>query len=347
MAFLTSLDNDLYGGGPTSATFVDLPLGTVEPKNLGFTGDLLLTSKHTTGLEVRPLADSPEEPVTLFNAMFVKSIGPDGRHVIAWTGSRWQVVRLSDLHAVAEVQGADPFFIDPDRVLAVFEGEGCGRRDATILDLRRRTEHKIELSGDGAGLSPVAVDGGEIVVERRARRDSGCGSAGFARVDLATGAVKTVATSGTVTAVAAGHVWLNEDDETKVFDRNGSVVATSSPRVTAESTEHGVVYAETPFRLRGGGIPADVPTRLRLGAPTGPRPGDPAGDELTEPEEISVTQDGAAVLVAHRGTDLPNGGHATLLSRCSLPELRCRELLDVTQDIPRVLAIVAAEVFSA
>ena len=345
VALLTTLDNDMYGGGPTSAAFVDQALGTVDPKGLDLTGDLLLTSKHTTGLQVRPLADLSKEPLTLFGAMFVESIGPDGRHVVAWTGSRWQLVRLADLHAVAEVQGADPFFIDPDRVLALFEGKGCGRRDATILDLRRRTQHAIKLSGDGAGLIPVAMDGGEIVVQRQARGDSGCVSAGFARVDLTTGAVTTIATSGSVSAVVAGHVWLNEGDETRVFDRNGLVVTTSMTRVTAEAVEHGVVYAETPFHLRGGGIPADAPTRLRLGTPTGPRPEDPAGDELTEPEEISVVQDGAAVLVAHRGSDLPNGGHATVLSRCSLPQLRCRELLDVTNEIPRLLAIVGADVF--
>jgi hypothetical protein len=286
------------------------------------------------------------EPQSLFAAVFVRSVAPDGRYVVAWTGSRWQVVRLSDLHAVAEIQGAEPFFIDDHRVLAVFQGKGCGRRDATIVDLRERTASKVKLSGDKAALSPVAVDGGVVVAQRLARGDSGCTTAGFARLDLGTGSVRTVATAGSVIIVSSGHVWLGEGDAVKVFDGNG-LTASSSPRVTAAGVDDAVVYAESPYHLRGGGIPPDPPTRLRIGAATGPRPEDHAGDEVLEPQAIGVVQGGTAVLVAHRGHDLPDGGHATVLSWCSLPQLRCRELVDVTQDSARVLGVVPANVFKS
>lgn len=76
---------------------------------------------------------------------------------------------------MAELEGADPFFLDANRVLAVFEGDGCGRQNATILDLRTRTQRPLKLSGDGARLSPVAVEGTQVVVQREGRGDSGCG----------------------------------------------------------------------------------------------------------------------------------------------------------------------------
>lgn len=328
-ALLVSLDNDTYGGGPTSAALVDQAVGIADPKDLRLSGDLLLTSNTSTGVAVRRLGDPSSEPQSLFPAVFARSIAPGGRYVVAWTGSRWQVVRLSDLHAVAEIQGAEPFFIDDHRVLAVFQGKRCSRRDGTILDLRERTASTVRLSGDKAGLSPVAVDGSVIVAQRLAPGDSACDTAGFARVDLGTGSVRTVATVGSVLAVDSGHIWLAEGDAVKVFDANG-LTASSSQRVTAAPSDGGVVYAETPYHLRGGGIAPDPPTRLRIGAPTGPRPEDPAGDEVLEPEGIRVVQGSAAFLVAHRGRDLPGGGHATVLSWCTLPQLRCRELFDVT-----------------
>ncbi len=346
VALSISVEDDMFGGGPTSAVFVDRAVGTVDPKTLHLSGDLLLSSRHGMGLAVRPLADLQKEPVVVLRAISVESISPDGRYVVAWTGSRFQLVRLSDLRAVAEFQGGTPLFIDPDRVLVLFAGKGCSRHDARILDLRERTQRTVKLSGEKAGLHAVAMDGGAIVAQRHVRGDSGCAGAGFARVDPASGTISTVATTGVVSAVADGHVWVNDVDETKVFDRSGQLLASSSPRRTAEPVGGGVVYAEYPFHLRGGGIPADPPTPLRLAGHAGPRPQDPAGDQLLEPEEIVAVQHGGEVLVAHRGKDLPNGGHATVLSRCSVPALRCAEILDVTEDLPRVLGIVGADVFT-
>ena len=343
-ALLVSIDNDMYDVGPTSAALVDQAVGIVDPKDLRLSGDLLLTSNRSAGFGFRPLGDPSREPQSLFPAVFVGSIAPGGHYVVAWTGSRWQIVRLSDLHAVAEIQGAEPFFIDDHRVLAVFQGKGCGRQDATILDLRERTASKIRLSGDKAALSPVAVDGSVVVAQRLARGDSACTTAGFARVDLGTGSVRTLTKVGSVIAVNRGHVWLGEGDAVKVFDANG-LTASSSPRVTAAASDGGVVYAETPYHLRGDGIAPDAPTRLRFGAPTGPRPEDPAGDAVLEPRQISAVPGSAAVVVAHRGRDLPEGGHATVLSWCVLPQLRCRELFDVTFDGARVVGVVSANAF--
>ena len=228
---------------------------------------------------------------------------------------------------------------------AVFGAKDCGRRDARILDLQARSVREVKLSGDKAGLRPVAVDGGVVVAERQGRGDSACTAAGFARVDLGTGSVRAVATAGSVLAVNGGHVWLGEGDAVSVFDTNG-LTASSSPRVTAAAVDGQVVYAESPYRLRGGGIAPDPPTRLRIGAPSGPRPEDRAGDQVLEPQDIKTVQDGAAILVAHRGRDLPEGGYASVLSWCSLPQLRCRELVDVTQDSARVLGIVPSELFT-
>lgn len=346
MLFAGSADDFLFEAGPTSARFVDIPMGVVDPKSLDLRGDLLLTSRHETGLFVRPLATPSNEPVRLFRAVFVANVGPDGRHVIAWTGRKWRVVRLADLRAVAEVEGADPLFLGSDRVLALFRGDGCTRRDATVLSLRDRTQQDIKLAGDEAGLSPVAVEGQEVIAQRLAKADSGCGAAGFARVDLSTGAVTTITKSGGVIGVASGHVWLSDGNQTKVFDRQREV-ATSTPRVAAEPVGNGgVVYVDDHLFGRGSPGPAQPPTPLRLGRGEGPRPEDAAGDRLVEPEELTAVLGGTSVLVAHRGGDLPGGGHATVLSLCSAHELHCRELVDVTWDYPRVLGVVPAEVFA-
>lgn len=345
-AVFSSIESDMFSAGPTSAVFVDRAVGTRDPGTLGLVGDVLLTSQHMAGLTARPLSDLSKGPLRLFPAVSVTGIAPGGAYVSAWTGTLTQVVRLSDLHAVAEIEGADPFFIDADRILVVFHEDGCRRGDAAILDLRTRTQRQIELSGDKAGLAPLAIDGDEIVALRNEPGDSGCASVGFARVDLPTGAIKTIATSGTVSAVTPTHVWVNDFDQMRVFTRRGTLVGTTKSVVTAAAVGDRVAYAELPSGFRADSKP-DPPTRLRLGAPTGPRTDDAAGDELLEPEQMTVIQDGAAVLVAHRGREFPNGGHATVLSRCSLPDLRCENLLDVTQDIPRVLGIVRAEVFSA
>lgn len=341
-ALLVSIDNDMFGAGPSEAALVDRPASTVDPKNLSLSGDLLLTFDRSTGLAVRSLSEPSRAPKSLFDAVAVTSVAPGGRYVVVWTGFRWHVVRLSDLHVVAEVQGAEPFFLDDHRALALFQGNGCSRRDGMILDLRDAVARKVKLSGDKAGLSPVAVDDGVIIAERQARGDSGCVSAGVARVDLGTGSVRTIATTGSVITVAGGRIWLGDGDAVKVLDANG-LTATSSPRVTAAALADGVVYAESPYHLRGGGIPPDPPTRLRVGAASGPRPEDRAGDQLLEPQAISVVQGRAAVVVTHRGRDLPEGGHATAVSWCSLPELRCRVLVDVTG----VLGVVPADVFKS
>lgn len=345
-ALLVSIDNDMFGAGPSSATLVDRPASTVDPKNLGLSGDLLLTFDRSTGLAVRPLNEPSKAPKTLLDAVSVTSIAPGGRYVVAWTGTQWEVVRLSDLHVVAEVRGAGPFFLDDHRVLALFQGNGCSRRDGMILDLREGVARKVKLSGDKAGLSPVAVDGDEIVAERQARGDSSCVVAGVARVELGTGSVRTITTAGSVLTVSGGRVWLGEGDAVKVFDATG-LTASSSPRVTATALADGVVYAESPYHLRGGGNPPDPPTRLRVGAASGPRPEDRGGDQLLEPQAISVVQGGAAVVVTHRGRELPEGGHATVFSWCSVPQLRCRALVDVTHDNARALGVVPADVFKS
>ena len=345
-ALFTSIENDVFNGGPTRAIFVDRAVGAVNPRLQGLAGDLLLTSKYTTGkLAIRPLADLSSEPLTLLGVVSVNDVGPGGRYVVAWTGTRSEVIRVADLHVVAEIQGADPFFIDSDRVLVVFRGDRCRRRDAMILDLRNRTQHKVKLFGDKAGLTPLVFGGGKVVAERTELGDSDCTAAGFALVDLASGAITTIATAGSVSAVTESHVWINDYDKSKVFTLTGRLVGTITSRLTAEAVEGGVVYAELPTRSRVDGLPPDPPTPLRLGRPMGPRPVDVAGDELRDPTEIMLVQDGKAVLVAHRGRDLPNGGHGTVLSKCSVPQLACQELLDVTQE--RVVGIVPAAAFKA
>lgn len=346
-AVVTSIESGMFNAGPTSAVFVDRPVGIRDPKSLGLAGDVLLTSNHLSGgLTARPLSNLSADPLRLLLAVTVGGISPGGAYVLASTGALTRVVRLSDLHAIAEIQGADPFFIDADRLFVVFHKDGCRRGDAAILDLRGRTKRQIELSGDKAGLDPLAIDGREIVALRNAKGDSACAPAGFARVDFPTGRITTTVTSGTVSAVTPTHVWVNDIDQMKVFTRRGKLVGTTKSIVTAAAVGDKVVYAELPSGV-GGGPKPDPPTPLRLGAPTGPRPADAAGDELLEPEQLTVVQDGASVLVAHRGGELPNGGHATVLSRCTVPGLRCEDLLDVTQDTPSVLGIVRAEVFGA
>lgn len=345
-AVASSIESGMFSAGPTSAVFVDRPVGIRDPKSLGLAGDVLLTSNRLSGLAARPLSNLSEEPLRLFAAVSVRGISPGGAYVLAWTGTLTRVVRLSDLHVVAEIQEADPFFIDADRLLVVFHEDGCRRGDAVILDLRNRTKRPIELSGDKAGLNPLAIDGGEIVALRNAKGDSACAPAGFARVDLATGRITTTVTSGAVAAVTPTHVWVNDIDQMKVFTRRGTLVRTAKFVLTAAAVGDKVVYAELPSGFGGGSKP-DPPTPLRLGAPTGPSLQDAAGDQLRQPEQLTVVQDGAAVLVAHRGSGLPNGGHTTVLSRCSVPDLRCEDLLNVTQNSRRVLGIVPAEVFGA
>jgi hypothetical protein len=330
-ALAVSIDNDLFRAPSSSAALVDRPASTVGPKNLNLSGDLLLTFDRSTGLAVRSPSAPATAPRTLLDAVSVTSVAPGGRYVVAWTGFRWDVVRLSDLRVVAEVQGAEPFFLDDHRALALFQGNGCSRRDGMILDLRGGVTGKVKLSGDKAGLSPVAIDGDEIIAERQARGDSGCVGAGVARLDLGTGSVRRVATTGRVVTVAGGRIWLGEGDAVKVVDASG-LTTSFSPRVTAAALADGVVYAEAP---------PDRPTRLRVGAASGPRPEDRAGDQLLEPRRISVVQGGVAVVVTHRGRDLPAGGHVPAVSWCSLPELRCRVLDGVTE----LLAVVPAEVF--
>lgn len=341
---LSSSDDIAFGAGPTSAKFVDSEVGVVDPKTLDLLGDVLLTSRHTLGLQARPLDDPSRTPVTLFGATFTKVV--QNRYAVAWTGNAWQIVRLSDLHVVAEVQGADPLFLDTDTILVVFNGDDCGRRNATILDLRTRTQHSLRLSGDRARLVPVAVDGTRVIVQRQKRGDSSCATAGFGTLDLDTGVVRTVAEAGNVTAVADGHVWVTQWDRTDVHDPSGRVVASKPVRMAAVSVNDGVVYAETPVPRAASAGPSPA-TRLKLGSATGPSAEDAEGDELIEPEDMTSVLDGSALVVAHRGAALPDGGHATVMSLCTVPDLRCRELADVTGDYPRVVGIVPATAFGA
>lgn len=336
---------DFGGGGPQRADFVDQPVGTPESSSIPRKGDLILRSLGV-GVSAQPLDRPAAVPVPLFDARYLRSVAPDGRHVVASSvADRWQVIRLSDLRAVAEVQGGEPFFLDGDRLLIVFSGRNCTRGDATLLDLRARTQRRIRLSGDEAGLHPVAVDGGNIVAMRLHRGDSSCETAGAALVDLDTGRVRTYVKKGVMVAWASGHSWLTDTMETRVLDVDGRQVG-SGPRVLATRIGLNVVYVANPFEPTGMGIPPREPTALRLGKAIGPGASDLTGDMLVEPELIRPTLDERAVLVTHRGGDLPNGGHKTVLSICTVPQLSCRELLDVTYDSSRTAMVVPAAVLT-
>lgn len=96
---------------------------------------------------------------------------------------------------MAEIDGGRPLFLDREQ-MAVGAGDGCERRDATVIDLAQRTHRAVKLSGSKARPNPVAVDRGQIVAQRVSKGDSSCASAGLARVDLISGRVTTVTTVG-------------------------------------------------------------------------------------------------------------------------------------------------------
>jgi hypothetical protein len=100
-----------------------------------------------------------------------------------------------------------------------------------------------------------------------------------------------------------------------------------------------VIYAE-PNPVRHG-IEEPRPTRLRAGLPTGIGPADPAGDALLDPRVGPATSRGMEVLVSHREPARDGKGYATILSICSLPDLNCRRLDDVTGNIPRAIIVPA------
>jgi len=200
---------------------------------------------------------------------------------------------------------------------------------------------RIALSGDRARLLPVAVAGDEVVALRLGVGDSGCGTAGAARVDLETGGVTTYAKEGNLLTWAAGYTWLSAAAGMKVVDRDGRSVW-SGPQFLAASVGDRVVYAD-PYQVSGGGLAADGPVSLRLGDRAGPASSDPSGQALLRPEHIAPTSDRRAVLVTHRGKDLPMGGRATVLSICPLPQLECRQLGDVTGDFsPNAITVPAS-----
>jgi hypothetical protein len=338
--------SDFGGGGPHRADFVDQLVGTPESSSVARTGDLILRSL-AVGVSAQPLDRPAAVPVPLFDARYLGAVAPDGRHVVARSAAgHWLVIRLSDRRAVAEVQGGEPFFVDSDRVLTVFSGRNCTRGDASLLDLRARTQRRIRLSGDKADLRPVAVDGGQIVAMRLQPGESSCETAGAARVDLDTGKVRTHARKGTLVASASGHSWLTDTMETKVLDADGRQVG-SGPRIVATGIGANVVYVARPFEPNGMGIAPREPTPLRLGSGAGPSASDLMGDRLVEPQLIRPTFDERAVLVTHRGGDLPNGGHKAMLSICTVPQLKCRELLDVTSDFSRIAVVVPAAVLAS
>lgn len=330
------------GGGPHRAEFIDMSVASAEAsKTIALTGDLLLRAKDRS-VAVQSLDDLAARSVPLFEARAVSSVAPDGRHLIAFTDiDRWQVIRLRDLRAVADIQGGEPFFVDGDHVLVVFVGRGCKRGDSTVMDLGARTQRPLRLSGDRAGLEPVAVVDDEVLAMRLQPGDSGgCMADGVAAVGLETGTIRVLATEGHPAAVAAGHTWLTSI-ETTVLDRAGLSVGSGPPVIGAPVGDQ-VVYAESPRLTYEQSFLPQAPTPLRLGAATGPSPSDPAGDGILEPRRIVATWDGSAVLVAHRGEDFPTGGHQTVLSICPLPELRCRLLADVTHDSAGAMVVPAA-----
>jgi len=342
MVVVALSDDVAGGGGPHRAEFIDQPVGSAEAsKRIALTGDLLLRAKDRS-VAVQSLDDLAARPVPLFEAWGVSSVAPDGRHLIAFTDiDRWQVIRLRDLRAVADIQGGEPFFVDGDQVLTVFVGRGCKRGDATVMDLGARTQRPLRLSGDRAGLTPMEVVDDEVLAMRLQPGDSGgCMADGMAAVGLETGVVRALATDGLPAAVGAGHAWLTSK-ETTVLDRAGLSVG-SGPRVMAAPVGDRMVYAEDPLLPYEQSRRPRAPTPLRVGAATGPAPSDPVGDGILEPQLIVATWDGGAVLVAHRGEDLPGGGHQTVLSICPLPDLRCRLLVDVTYDSRRATVVPAA-----
>lgn len=191
----------MFGGGPTSAKLVDEPVGRVDPRSLGLSGDVLLRSKSDGGLYVQPLGVDDRPVVKLFDARVVRGISPGGRHVVALVGESWRIVRLCDLHAVADVRGGRPFFLDESRLLVVFEGEYCTREDAVIVDLE--TVRRLELAGPTDRIVAMGVIDGRAVGQRQERGDSGCRDVGVATVDLDHGVVRTITSEGAANIVSA------------------------------------------------------------------------------------------------------------------------------------------------
>ena len=254
------------GGGPHRAEFIDMSVASAEAsKTIALTGDLLLRAKDRS-VAVQSLDDLAARSVPLFEARAVSSVAPDGRHLIAFTDiDRWQVIRLRNLRAVADIQGGEPFFVDGDHVLVVFVGRGCKRGDSTVMDLGARTQRPLRLSGDRAGLEPVAVVDDEVLAMRLQPGDSGgCMADGVAAVGLETGTIRVLATEGHPAAVAAGHTWLTSI-ETTVLDRAGLSVGSGPPVIGAPVGDQ-VVYAESPRLTYEQSFLPQAPTPLRLGS---------------------------------------------------------------------------------
>ena len=339
---VSTLESGLFEGRPTKVTFVDTAVGIVDPRELKLNGEVLLTGRSRAGLDLTPVTDLSRQPTPVLGGSSVSSIGPDARYALAYGPGRWQAVRLSDLHVVAEIEGGKPLFLDLEQMVLLGEGDDCQRRDATVINLAQRTYRTVKLSGSKARLNPVAVDGGQIVAQRLNKGDSSCASAGLARVDSASGNVTTVTTTDHVAAATGSHAWMVSGDRTMVFD--GTAVATTYPsRVVAFPVGDRVLYAEELWPPVYGQLPP--PTGLRLAAASGPQPSDPARDELREPRDLIVAPGGNAVLISHAMAEPPDDHRGWAVSRCSLPDLRCTRLAHLTPDT-RLLAVVPASVFT-
>ncbi|HEX2047818.1 MAG TPA: hypothetical protein VHF27_08640 [Acidimicrobiales bacterium] len=350
--WLHDTDVLMFGGGPTSAKLIDERVGKVDPGSLGLSGDVLLRSKGDGGLYVQDLDAADRPAVKLFDALVVRGVSPDGRHVVAWrSGGHYRIVRLSDLRAVGEIRGGTSVFLDPNRVLVVFEGEQCTRRDAVILDLQQRTVSRLPLSGPRERFLPVGVVEGDVVGQRQGLGDSGCRDTGAAMLDLDDGRVKTVTTEGTVSAVASRHVWVDDviqakERQTRVLGPDGTVVA-SGPPLLAEAVGSDVVYAQEPAHVALGEPPSGESTILRV-APGGvPRADDRFGAEVVDLQSLTATVDGKAVLAVQRGFDRREGERSAAVHLCSVPDLKCRRLADISGDLPKTTNVVSAGVFGA
>ena len=331
------------GYGPVTVSFLDRPIGHMTQEvSSSLSGDVLLRHVEGQGVVAQGLESEAPRQTRLFDATGLRDLAPDRRHLVALSDDRWLVVQLSTLHVVAETRGGMPVFIDNDRLIAVAGGRGCTRRDAVVVDLRRRTQRRVALSGPPAGLEPQGTLGRHVVLQRMTPGDSYCREAGVAVLDVDTGVIATLDEVGSITAIAREYLWVNGlagRGGTTVVDVHGQVVSSGPPVATAGMVGQTVVYAESnPVRHE---IEEPRPTRLRAGLPTGIGPADPAGDELLDPRVGAASSSGTEVLVSHREPARDGKGYATILSICSLPDLDCRRLDDVTSDIPRAIIVPA------
>jgi len=323
--WLQEPDGAPSAAGHPDAKFVDEPMGLVDRATLGL-------FRRSSALEVRrgrvfvQVLDADDaSAVKLFDGAFVRSVSPGGNHVVTESGDHWNVVRLSDLHAVAEIRGVEPFFLDENRILTVFEDAQCTRGDALILNLDSRTAHPLPLNGPRERFVPVRLIDGDVVGRREEQGDKVCRSAGVAVLDLEAAQVRTVTTEGSLTAVASGHLWVDDVARTSVLDSAGAV-SEVAPLLMAEAAGNGIVYAPSPPSRSLSESFADQESTVRFASSGIPHVDDPAGIAITGLRSLRTTADESAVLIERWADQGPDGERATSLSVCSLPDLTCRQV---------------------